>query len=222
MTWRLARSLIVLRDQVNALVPNRDKSSDGSIGDENHSARTSDHNPNEHGVVCAIDITHDPAHGFDSYAFADMLRSPGHRDPRIKYIISNRRIASGENEDHPAWVWRPYSGTNPHDHHVHISVKPDKAHYDSVADWAIAAGIVAPQAPTAPAGAPDDPTLRHGASGVAVSELQAVLTKRGFLTKIDGVFGAATAAAVRAFQSRSGLAVDGVVGGYTWRALREG
>ncbi len=43
--------------------PNRDKSSDGTIGDPAHQARNSDHNPNAYGVVTAINITNDPAHG---------------------------------------------------------------------------------------------------------------------------------------------------------------
>ena len=33
MVWRVAKSLNVLLDQINAIAPNRDKSSDGSIGD---------------------------------------------------------------------------------------------------------------------------------------------------------------------------------------------
>ena len=38
---------------------------------------------------------------------------------------------------------------------------------------------------------------------------------------VDGNFGAGTEAAVRAFQSKAGLAVDGVVGRATWQALFE-
>lgn len=142
MNWRVAKSLEVLRDQVNVAHPHRDKSSDGTIGDESHQTRDSDHNawvrdgsggPN---VVSALDLTHDPAHGFDSYAFADMLLRK--KDGRIKYVISNRRIASGTEQEHPAWVWRHYTGPSPHDHHVHISVKADKAHYDDTHPWDIA------------------------------------------------------------------------------------
>ncbi len=66
MNWRLAKSLETLRSQVNAVHPNRSKESDGSIGNAEHSARESDHNPNSAGVVCAIDITPDPAGGVDS------------------------------------------------------------------------------------------------------------------------------------------------------------
>ena len=61
MAWRLARALDVLRQQVNAAWPDRNKQLDGTIGDLRHQRQgASDHNPNPAGVVCAIDITHDP------------------------------------------------------------------------------------------------------------------------------------------------------------------
>lgn len=115
MAWRLAHSLDVLRSQVDAAYPGRNKSSDGTLGDASHSARQSDHNPDDHGVVRALDLTHDPTH-FDAHAFANRLWV--YRDERIKYVISNRRIWT------PAISreWRPYRGTNPHTQHAHISV----------------------------------------------------------------------------------------------------
>ena len=61
----MAKSLEVLLKQVNAQAPGRSKVSDGGIGDEEHSSRASDHNPNAAGVVQALDLTHDPAGGFD-------------------------------------------------------------------------------------------------------------------------------------------------------------
>jgi len=60
------------------------------------------------------------------------------------------------------------------------------------------------------------PTLKLGATGAAVRELQALL---GIV--VDGVFGPLTEAAVRRFQGAHGLTVDGVVGPRTWAALRE-
>ena len=138
--WRIAESLLQLRKQVNALAPNRSKASDGAIGDPAHQSRASDHNPwvtdGAKGVVTAMDITHDPAHGCDSEKLAETLRAA--KDARIKYIISNKKIAASEPKaGKPAWAWRPYTGRNPHDHHVHISVQPEKAKYDSTAKWAI-------------------------------------------------------------------------------------
>lgn len=204
--WRVANSLDKLLSQINAKWPNRDKSSDGSIGDAAHASRSSDHNPwVDDGVVTARDFTHDPARGFDSYAFAEHLRQT--KDPRIKYVISNRRIFSSETSP---WVWRPYNGQNPHDHHVHVSVKSDKAHYDSTADWDIGEGVP----PAAEPPVISRPLTKRGDTGYNVEYLQRML---GIPDK--GVFDEATENAVIEFQKRSGLTPDGKVGTYTWRAL---
>ncbi len=36
-----------------------------------------------------------------------------------------------------AWTWGNYSGSNPHEKHIHISVNCDKALYDSTDNWNI-------------------------------------------------------------------------------------
>lgn len=129
---RLAFALKKLREQVNDAAPKRSKESDGWIGDTKHSARKSDHNPNKKGVVCALDITHDPDGGFDSYEFAEHLRQE--RDERIANIISNGRIFSSTVSP---WKWRKYTGANKHAHHVHISVAQDPSKYDDESAWDI-------------------------------------------------------------------------------------
>ncbi len=64
------------------------------------------------------------------------------------------------------------------------------------------------------------PTLRKGARGDNVEELQALLNaKYGFSLDVDGVFGDKTVQAVKAFQSAHGLKADGIVGPKTWKAL---
>lgn len=132
--WRLAKSLTILRQQVDARWPQRKKTHDGSIGDRAHAGRSSDHNPHIlddiHGVVSALDLTHDPKSGCDAHALAEHLRQV--KDPRLKYIISNGRICSATKAP---WTWRKYTGANPHRSHVHISVKGDKRHYDSTTKW---------------------------------------------------------------------------------------
>lgn len=65
------------------------------------------------------------------------------------------------------------------------------------------------------------PTLRRGSTGADVTYLQALLNRMfASYSKlvVDGDFGPATESVVRQVQSRSGLAVDGIVGPDTWRA----
>ena len=67
-----------------------------------------------------------------------------------------------------------------------------------------------------------EPVLKRGASGTAVRQLQAALKEAGHDPgPIDGDFGAATEAAVRAFQQEKGIAVDGIVGDITWLNIDE-
>lgn len=213
MAWRVAKSLLRLRDQINAAAPKRDKSADGTVGDSAHSSRASDHNPTPAGVVCAMDITHDPNGGVDSYKLAEFLKGSG--DKRIKYIISNGRIWNPSVSP----GWRKYSGSNPHNHHVHVSVKAALA--DDVSNWvigmgsagivartvAVIANVIAPQLPKYP-------LLKYGKRGDDVKRLQALLK-----IEADGVFGKQTEAAVKAAQKKHKLVVDGKVGIYSWKAF---
>lgn len=139
--WRVARALLTLRDQINERFPDRSKISDGTIGDAAHASRASDHNPHiiddGIGVVSAIDITHDPSSGCHAGEIVDaLIRS---QDRRIKYIIYNREIISSYaiNGQEP-WARRPYSGSNPHKKHFHLSVLADEVHYDNEDEWSVA------------------------------------------------------------------------------------
>lgn len=244
--WRTARSLDVLLNQLNAMYPGRAKGWDGSIGDAAHQSRTSDHNPwindpDGSEIVSARDFTNDPGHGLVSEEVAHALVAS--RDPRIKYVISNRRIYAGDLGPSP-WVGRNYTGANPHDHHVHVSVKSDKAHYDSVLPWDLSAlkpgasppvpQVESPGMPVHPAPPPvanpiiDHPILRKGSKDDTptgfVHELQTALSKKALLppNHVDGDFGTETDRAVRLFQTAAGLVSDGVVGGATWTKLKGG
>ena len=109
-----------LREQIDDSFPDRDRKSDGWIGDAAHSNRKSDHNPDSsNGIVRAIDVDKD----FDSRPstgayLADQIRLCAKAgDKRISYVIFSGKIASSKR----AWRWRAYDGINQHNHHIHIS-----------------------------------------------------------------------------------------------------
>lgn len=97
--------------EATRLHPNRRRTSDGICGDEAHQKRRSDHNDGN-----AWDLSHDPANGCDAHEHMEQIKA--RRDPRVKYIISKRRIWNPSIS--PAW--RPYSGPNPHESHAHVSI----------------------------------------------------------------------------------------------------
>lgn len=213
MAWRLAKSLLKMRDQINIYAPNRDKRSDGTIGDAAHASRKSDHNPwvkdGKTGVVTALDITHDPTNGVDTWKLAELLRVG--RDPRIKYVISNSRIWSSTSSP---YQWRRYTGSNPHKAHMHVSVHSTKSLYDDDRDWSVQTEFGA-----APAEADADnpvkrPMLRRGSTGAEVREVQTVLG-----LPVDGIYGPKTETAVRKFQAQRKLVADGIVGADTWAKM---
>uniref|UniRef100_UPI0035E3E4BA peptidoglycan-binding domain-containing protein n=1 Tax=Archangium violaceum TaxID=83451 RepID=UPI0035E3E4BA len=87
----------------------------------------------------------------------------------------------------------------------------------------VADGVVGPKTwaklTAAPAGGAT-PTLKQGATGASVTNLQKLLAQHGFNPgAADGQFGPKTTAAVKAFQSAKGLVADGVVGPQTWGKL---
>jgi hypothetical protein len=126
MKPHLCKAGVQLREQIDDHFPDRNRRSDGWIGDTRHTASKSDHNPLPPSmVVRAFDCTADlggPAN--TSAHLANQIRLAAKKDKRIAYVIHNGRIAS--------WVlnykWRKYSGVNPHTSHIHISftAKGDK------------------------------------------------------------------------------------------------
>lgn len=63
------------------------------------------------------------------------------------------------------------------------------------------------------------PTLRRGVKGDLVAQMQSLLQKDGSTLVVDGIFGIGTLSAVKSFQKRHGLVVDGIVGPKTWAEL---
>ena len=125
MSWKLAAAAVTLRDQVNTRYPKRDRSSDGTIGDQAHRRRISDHNPDKTGYVMALDLDEDgwPAHQFADQLIEYMRTS---HDIRIKNVVYEGRVASGTYSDQ-RWVWRSAPSLG-HAHHIHISFAEDAKH----------------------------------------------------------------------------------------------
>lgn len=210
MSWRECKSLLKLREQVNELWPNRDKASDGTVGDLSHSQRKSDHNPNSAGVVTAMDIDRelggqpDGSDSGDTVAIlVAMLQAS--RDKRIKYLIWNSQITI------PGDVtrWKPYHGVNAHKHHMHISVSSSSALYDDDSPWHLDGST-----PTSSLPNPVIRELRLNDRGSDVTMLQ---EKLGL--PADGIFGPNTRMAVIRFQQKHGLDSDGIVGAKTRKEL---
>lgn len=212
MAWRLAKGLATLRQQINDAYPLRSTGSDGTKGDPAHASRKSDHNPDSRGIVHALDLTHDPRHGFDSYRFAEWLRE--RKDPRIDYVISNGRIFAGDAGPSP-WRWREYTGVNPHDHHIHISIRgqgfEDLPNLWNITEFVASTPLAADRVSLAKS---PKPTLKLGAVGTAVRDLQLALK-----IPADAIFGKATKAAVQKAQKAAGIVADGVVGPQTWKVI---
>jgi hypothetical protein len=117
---KLSNAAEQLRSEINTKYPNRDKRSDGWIGDTAHNARKSDHNPDKQGWVRAIDIDSDLVKGLskESWLLAEQIKTIALKgDKRISYVIHQHRIASPRQK----WAWRVYKGANPHVSHIHIS-----------------------------------------------------------------------------------------------------
>lgn len=122
MKPRLSKCAIQLREQIDDRFPDRDRTSDGWIGDARHAARKSDHSPDAGGWVRALDTDRDlsgKAKPDLMPDLADQIRifAKSDKSKRISYIIFDGKIAS------PilGWKWRTYKGINKHNHHMHVS-----------------------------------------------------------------------------------------------------
>lgn len=234
MAWYACGCLNTLLAEINASAPNRNKASDGSIGDQAHQSRTSDHNPCScHSAVCARDFTHDPAGGFDSYAFADWLRQRCQQgvEQRVKYIISNSRIASFTKDN---WSWRSYTGSNPHSRHAHVSVLHGPESFDNKQGWGWSGTPVEPPATgveqfnlnvTKTELTPENRSATKGMSDVfLIQYISAGMFKQTGnadldVGKPDGDYGPRTQQAVTVLQALNKLEQDACCGPQTWAAV---
>ncbi len=223
MAWHVAPSLVRLRREINIKWPNRDKRSDGSIGDASHSARYSDHNPNGHGSVNALDIDKD---GINARWLVDQLK----KHPSVNYIIFNRVIYSRRY----GFRARRYTGTNAHTHHIHVSILQTRSAENSTRPWL--GTTPAPQPKPRPAPKYALPAWPFGYNHTkyfapylnstppkyqTIANVQRKLESIGYeVGAIDGRYGAKTRAAVLSFQRRNGLKADALIGFKTYSKLR--
>lgn len=77
-------------------------------------------------------------------------------------------------------------------------------------------------APSTPVVAPiTHSTVRLNSYNNDVKVLQQYLNQLGYSLEVDGKFGLRTYSAVRSYQSKNGLSVDGIVGPLTWASLEK-
>lgn len=136
MAWVVTASLARLMSDFRTAFPNKDRSSDGTIGDAAHQAETSGHNPDDTAgsraeysdadskqEVRAVDVDsdlRDPRGTTMQQVIDRILAAPGDLR-RLRYIIYNRRIWSRNT----SWQPRAYNGSSPHTEHAHFSGDPD-------------------------------------------------------------------------------------------------
>jgi hypothetical protein len=132
MAWYLNRALTGFRAAVNAAYPNRDKASDGTIGDRVHQATRSDHNPDPDESVDAFDMDVDLRSGNDAEAI-EKLKRVFEQHPSSSYWIHNDQIALRSE----GWRRKSYAyagpGRNKHDRHVHWNTR--ESHENSTVPW---------------------------------------------------------------------------------------
>jgi hypothetical protein len=116
---------VALLRQATALAPKRMKASDGLLPSAAHLKLS----PNsDHNTGLAVDLTHDPKNGIDCAKLFEEFKE----DPRVEYLIFNKKIWS---KSKSRLGNRPYSGSNPHVKHLHISIHPDMANDTSPWFW---------------------------------------------------------------------------------------
>jgi hypothetical protein len=164
--WVCIPCLLVLRNEFNAVSPNRDKGADGTIGDSNHES-TSDHTPDEDSnalkgkdadrvnEVHALDIDSSgpwpdgkrgdiPGSWFDKKIHAIIaLEKRRWNDPndmcRLNYVIWRGHIYDKDNN----FEARVYNGDDPHTNHAHFSGRYETRAENDKRPWGVSGGIMA-------------------------------------------------------------------------------
>jgi hypothetical protein len=220
--WRVAKCLLDLKAEANARWPNRDRRTDGTIGDDRHcgpaSKKTSDHCPNASNVVRAMDIDAD---GIDAAWLAAHISAIGREgDARLRnggYVIFNKRIAS----EQQGWAWRAYTG-EPHQDHIHVSVSRDASGYDGAGEWGVRSAVIT--AAATETAAVELPKHEPGTRVLQVEDPKMRGTDIAFVQRFvgasdDGEYGPKTKARVERYQGIRGISQTGIVDATTWQQM---
>lgn len=205
MAWVLTRGLTTWRNEINTTFPNREKYTDGSVGDSSHSGSTSGHNPDRTGraeyrdgdakdEVRAIDVDKDLRSTVTMEQVIQYLVRMGRAGVYLpfRYFIYRGRIwrkATG-------WKTEVYTGANKHDQHAHFS-----GDYTQKADeWTGSLGLASLVGGSTGG---EDMLVRRGDKGEEVKFWQYVLADTGISPgELDGDYGPKMEAAVNASRKK--------------------
>lgn len=120
-------ALKFILEDANRVAPGRNRASDGIFPDARHLAQgvASDHNPDGHGVCHAVDVTNDPAHGMDTWAWAQQIarRMVSGQETRVKYLVSNDGTKDVIFNPSVSMTWRQNGSVKQeHRSHLHTSI----------------------------------------------------------------------------------------------------
>jgi len=231
MEWVLVSPLRETRAEFDATFPNRDKTTDGAVGNQAHAVTTSSHNPDETGnaehkdhdgknEVRAIDVDkdlRDPS-GVTMEDVVQLLVKLCRLGyfPWIRYIIYNKRIWHRRD----GFATRVYKGSNDHSQHLHLN-----SEFNQQADetTGVKIGLASLKKKPAPSPAPTPPgsLVVDGKLGPkTISKWQTVMG-----THVDGRIDDRRSELVYAVQKRlkrvaPSLVVDGTLGPRSIEALQ--
>jgi peptidoglycan hydrolase-like protein with peptidoglycan-binding domain len=157
-------------------------------------------------MVTAMDITKMSAAGIER------IRKALVSDPRTWYVIHAGKIWSRTHGFRP----QPYSGSNPHMGHLHVSLVQTGRAVKDDGPWGITKTVKAVKKapPVTPQAQPA--TIQRGSKGELVSAVQGFLG----IDPVTGHFGPLTMAQVKRYQRQHNLVDDGIVGPKTWAVIR--
>jgi peptidoglycan hydrolase-like protein with peptidoglycan-binding domain len=224
----LTKGLTRVRGEFNEVWPERDKATDGWLGDSSHSGSTSGHNPDRTGraeykdgdsldEVRAIDVDKDLVRGSSTdwmelvvQYLVKKARAGGYIP--FRYLIYKRRIWARST----GWETRAYTGANDHDEHLHAS-----GDYTQAADnWNGTLGLASIRGGSGGGGV-DEMLVRKGDQGEEVKFWQYVLADTGNSPgDIDGDYGPKMEAAVNASRKRFSATATATASITGWHGFR--